>query len=459
MSGCPVFPKPLKGKASIWRLFFKKRRSWMDGLYDRSYRMKMGEVSLPGLHLYMVNQPDLVRRIMVSEYAEYPKHRMMGDILEPLLGESIFTTNGAQWKKQRDMLNPSFEMARVQHVFSLMQDAVGAMVRRLQARDLSKDIDIDDEMTLVTADIIFRTILSVSIDSAEAKKIFDAFVLFQRESPRAALQRVFNFPSWWPFGRAQEKARLAAGQEIRAAIARVIRPRYDAPDAAEAQDILSSLLKAVDPDTGARFSFDEIVDQVCMLFLAGHETSASALTWSLYLLAEAPEVQEAAYREVAGILSTEVPSVSAVKKMSLVRDVFREALRLYPPVGFFARECAHASEMRDKKMPEGSLVVVAPWLIHRHEEYWDNPHGFDPARFEKGQQKMPLKDVYLPFGMGPRICIGLAFAMQEAGLILSSLLRDYKFTLAPDFVPEPVGRITIRSENGMRLVLTKREEK
>src|SRR5690606_3314472 len=245
MTGCPVYPRPLKGKASLWRLFFKKRRSWMDGLYDRSYQMKMGEIALPGLHLYMVNQPELVRKIMVEEYAEFPKHRMMGDILEPLLGESIFTTNGAQWQKQRDMLNPSFEMARVQHVFSLMQDAVGAMMLRLRARDLSKDIDIDDEMTLVTADIIFRTILSVSIDSAEAEKTFDACGLFQTGSPRAALHRVFRLPAWWPFGGARERARLAAGQDIRAAIARVIRPRYDAPDAADTQDILSSLLKAV----------------------------------------------------------------------------------------------------------------------------------------------------------------------------------------------------------------------
>jgi cytochrome P450 len=456
---CPVFPPPLKGKAALWKLFFKKQRSWMDGLYDRSYQMKMGEVRLPGVHLYMVNQPDLVRRVMIDDVAQFPKHKMMGDILEPLLGESIFTTNGRQWQKQREMLNPAFEMARVQYVFSLMQDAVTAMEARLAARADLADIDIDHEMTYVTADIIFRTILSVSIEEDEARAIFDAFVLFQKESPRAALHRVFNLPSWWPFGRRAEKKRLAAGEEIRAALTRVIRPRYDAgPGAGDEQDILASLLKSVDPDTGGRFSFNEIVDQVAMLFLAGHETSASALTWSLYLLSLNPEVQEDARREVMDVLAAEPLGVSAIRRMGLVRDVFREALRLYPPVGFFARECAEKTKMRDKKMPKGSVVVVAPWLIHRHREYWDNPDGFDPYRFSRDKGKVSMRDIFLPFGMGPRVCIGTAFAMQEAGLILATLLKTYRVDPVDGFVPEPVGRITVRSDNGMRVRLTRREE-
>lgn len=456
---CPVFPPPLKGKAALWRLFFKKRRSWMDGLYDRSYEMKMGEVRLPGLHLYMVNQPDLVRRVMVDDYADFPKHKMMGDILEPLLGESIFTTNGRQWQKQRQMLNPAFEMARVQYVFSLMQDAAAAMENRLRAQEHLPDIDIDHEMTYVTADIIFRTILSINLEEEEARRIFDAFVLFQKLSPRAALGRVFNLPSWWPFGRAAEKKRLAAGREIHEAIARVIRPRYDAgPDAGAERDILASLLKAVDPDTGERFSFNEIVDQVAMLFLAGHETSASALTWSVYLLSLHPEVQEEAHREVVSVLAQEPLGVSAIRHMDLVRDIFREALRLYPPVGFFARECAKKTKMRKKTMPKGSLVVVAPWLIHRHRDYWEKPNDFDPYRFSRDKGKMPMRDIWLPFGMGPRVCIGTAFAMQEAGLILAVLLKHYRISLKPGFVPEPVGRITVRSDNGMRVRLERRTE-
>jgi cytochrome P450 len=220
----------------------------------------------------------------------------MGDIMSPLMGESIFTTNGRQWKKQRDMLNPSFDMVRVQHVFGLMQDAADAMLKRLAGREAT-EIDMDAEMTYVTADIIFRTILSVSIEEKEARQIFDAFAIFQEETPKATLKRIFHLPSWFGGG---EKRRIASGREIRDTLARIIRPRYDA-GGGEEKDILSSILATIDEDKGQRFSFDEIVDQVAMLFLAGHETSAAALTWSLYLLALHPDIQEQAAAEVKNI--------------------------------------------------------------------------------------------------------------------------------------------------------------
>lgn len=458
MSACPVFPKPLKTKASLLKKFFGNRHSLLDVLYDRSYQMKMGEMKLPGAHMYMVNQPDLVQRIMVGEYEKFPKHPLQGEILAPLLGESIFTTNGAQWKKQREMLNPAFEMVRVQHVFGLMKDAVGAMMQRLEKEE-GREIDIDAEMTYVTADIIFRTILSVTLDSGEARKIFDAFVLFQKESPKAALATMFRLPRWLRWTPA-ERRRRRAGREIRTAIENVIRPRYDAVTRGEEdkhQDILSSLLPLIDTDTGKRFTLSEITDQISMLFLAGHETSASALTWSVYLLALAPGIQEKTHAEAKEIFEKEGVSVSSVKSLALVRDVFREALRLYPPVGFFPRECTAATTMRDKNLKAGSMVLVSPWLIHRHREYWDNPNEFEPDRFSaKGKLKMPLKDIYMPFGMGPRICIGASFALQEAALILATVLKTYKVTLASGFTPRPVARLTIRSDNGMRVILHRR---
>ncbi|GHA12276.1 cytochrome P450 [Oceanisphaera arctica] len=463
---CPVFPKPAKNKASLWKVFFTKRHSWLDALYERSYGMKMGEFKLPGLRLYMVNQPELVRKIMVQDVNNFPKNRLLGEILEPLLGESIFTTNGEQWQKQRNMLDPAFKHARVQQVFALMQAAVSDMSERLTQHQPGQDID--PEMTYVTADIIFRTIMSTELSPEQADRILDAFVQFQAESPKLALLKMFRFPGFIQRGLSERK-RIKAAQDIRGTIEDIIRPRYQQAEVARAgcpqsqaaleqqQDILSSLLLATDDTTAEPFSFSEIVDQISMLFLAGHETSASALTWSLYLLALYPDIQKQAHQEVTGVLAEHPMSVEALRKMILVRDIFREALRLYPPVGFLSRECTHATEMRDKKMPAGSSVMISPWLIHRHQDFWDNPNGFDPGRFTSKNLKMPLSKSYLPFGAGPRVCIGAAFAQQEASLILATILRDYRFTLADDFVPEPVGRLTIRSQNGMKLILTPRE--
>lgn len=456
---CPVFPPPIKHKASLLKIFFGKRRSWLDGLYERSYSMKMGHVRLPGLDVFMVNQPDLVRRIMVEDTASFPKHRLLGEILEPLLGESIFTTNGQQWKAQRDMLDPAFAYARVQRVFGLMEDAVGDLMIDLESKEASPWLDMDHHMTRVTADIIFRTIMSVSLKPEVADAVIKAFARFQAETPKFALKRMFKLPGWFGFGRSEQRRQKAA-QDIRLVIESIVQPRYlEARQENEAPvetDILSSLLMAKDATSGAFFSLDEIVDQVCMLFLAGHETSASALTWALYLLALYPEIQESAYAEVAGALQGGSPNIDNLKKMALIRDVFREALRLYPPVGFFARECEAATSMRDKTMPKGSAVMVSPWLIHRHRDFWDHPDEFDPGRFSRETPKAPLRDIYLPFGTGPRVCIGAAFALQEAVLVLSSLLTHYRFELLDGFAPAPVGRLTIRSENGMRMVLKRR---
>lgn len=460
MSSCPFhqpfFPEPLKNKASLFFTFFKKRRSWLDGLYERSYTMKMGRVKMPGLDLHVINQPDLVHRVLVDEVKEFPKNQLLGHLLEPLLGESIFTTNGEQWKKQREMLNPSFEMARISHVFGLMNDAVKEMNQGLHANGAIHRLDIDPEMTYVTADIIFRTILSSRLDREDAMQIIEAFATFQEETARTAMRTMFKVPQWLWFLTGESK-RIKAGNEIRDVLSRIIRPRYDIALAqkGDERDILSSLLQAVDSDSGERFTFDEILDQVAMLFLAGHETSASALTWAIYLLSLYPDIQEKAYEEVLDVVGVGEFDAMLIKKMPLLTNIFKETLRLYPPVGFFARENTHETTMRDKTIVKGSSVVVSPWLIHRHPDFWDNPNGFDPDRFN--DPKPIQKDTYLPFGMGPRICIGASFALQEAVLILATIVRDFKIQLQEDFVPDVVGRLTVRSANGMLIILTKRE--
>lgn len=461
MTRCPVYPKPLKNKASLLFIFFSKRRSWLDGLYERSYRMKMGQIKLPGLELFMVNQPELVKQVMVDEVDAFPKHRMLGDLLAPLLGESIFTTNGAQWRKQRDMLDVAFDNSQVERVFERMQEAASRMLARLGEHPDGAVVDVDKEMTLVTADIIFRTIMSANLDTEEAMNVLEAFVRFQEASPKLALLRMFKVPDNWLL-RFSDRKRRGDAKIIRASLERVIRPRYEAfmrGEASEHEDILASILRAKDPDSGQAFGFDEIVDQVAMLFLAGHETSASALTWTLYLLSIAPDIQHAAATEVAETLDEERGAVplAAVKRMGLVRRIFMESMRLYPPVGFLAREVSRDTDMRDKHLQAGASLVVSPWLLHRHEALWDAPHEFCPARFDpkSGERSIP-KHAYLPFGMGQRVCIGATFAMQEAVLILAELLRRYNFELAPDFQPDPVGRLTIRSDNGMHLVLKKR---
>ncbi|HEB8262135.1 TPA: cytochrome P450 [Campylobacter jejuni] len=452
MSECPFFPKPYTNKASTLLTFLLKRRSWLDGLYERSYKMQTGYVKMPNFDLYVINNTKEVKRMMVDEVREFPKSAFLHELLSPLLGESIFTTNGEVWKKQRELLRPSFEMTRINKVFNLMSEAVADMMDRFSKYPNHAVIEVDEAMTFITADVIFRTIMSSKLDGEKGKKILNAFVTFQEQSVHTAMRRMFRFPKWLSYVLGDRK-RAKAGDVIRQVLSDIIKPRYDMADNAEFEDILGSLLLVVDADTNKRFSFEEILDQVAMLFLAGHETTASSLTWTLYLLSLYPKEQEKAYEEIIQVLQGGAIEISHLRQFKYLTNIFKESLRLYPPVGFFAREAKKDTQVRDKLIKKGSGVVIAPWLIHRHEEFWTNPHGFNPSRFE-GEYK---KDAYLPFGVGERICIGQGFAMQEAILILANILKTYKLELEEGFVPDVVGRLTVRSANGMRIKFSKRE--
>ncbi|EAL5572839.1 cytochrome P450 [Campylobacter jejuni] len=452
MSECPFFPKPYKNKASTLLTFLLKRRSWLDGLYERSYKMQTGYVKMPNFDLYVINDTKEVKRMMVDKVREFPKSAFLHELLSPLLGESIFTTNGEVWKKQRELLRPSFEMTRINKVFNLMSEAVADMMDRFGKYPNHAVIEVDEAMTFITADVIFRTIMSSKLDEGKGKKILNAFVTFQEQSVHTAMRRMFRFPKWLSYVLGDRK-RAKAGDVIRQVLSDIIKPRYDMADNAEFEDILGSLLLVVDADTNKRFSFEEILDQVAMLFLAGHETTASSLTWTLYLLSLYPKEQEKAYEEITQVLQGGVIEISHLRQFKYLTNIFKESLRLYPPVGFFAREAKKDTQVRDKLIKKGSGVVIAPWLIHRHEEFWTNPHGFNPSRFE-GEYK---KDAYLPFGVGERICIGQGFAMQEAILILANILKTYKLELEEGFVPDVVGRLTVRSANGMRIKFSKRK--
>ena len=453
MAQCPFYPKPYKNKASNLITFLFKRRSWLDGLYERSYSMQMGRVKMPSFELFVVNDPKEVKRIMVDEVKEFPKSELLHRLLEPLLGQSIFTTNGQVWSKQRELLRPSFEMTRIHKVFELMSGAADDMMRRLEKNE-NQIIEIDEEMTFVTADVIFRTIMSEKLDEEKGKTVLEAFAVFQEQTLQTAMRQMFCFPKWLS-NFLGEKKRLKAGETIRAVLTDIIKPRYDEENeglSGEKVDILASLLRVVDSDTNERFSFKEILDQVSMLFLAGHETTASSLTWTLYLLALNPKWQEKAFDEIQAITEGEKINIAHIKKFKVLTNIFKESLRLYPPVGFFARTAQNDTQMRDKFVKKDSGVVVAPWLIHRHLKFWDKPNEFEPSRFDD----FNAKGVYMPFGMGERVCIGQGFAMQEAMIILSTVLSKYKLQLQENFTPDVVGRLTIRSLNGMKMKLIKR---
>ena len=281
--------------------------------------------------------------------------------------------------------------------------------------------------------------------------------------PKLALPKIFNLPFLRSPKAKRESAQAA--QTIRTSLQNLIAPRYDQYQqmGQTLPDILGAFLQARDPVADTAFTEEELLDQVCMLFLAGHETSASALSWCWYLLANAPDIQERLHQEIVDAIGDQAqPNIKELLKLELLRNTFREALRLFPPVGFFARQTTQPECMRDKQLQTGAAVLIAPWLIQRHRRYWPKPDAFDPDRYARHdaqyeQNRAALRDAYLPFGMGARVCIGNAFALQEAVLILALVLRNFELLPVPSRTPQPVGRLTIRSSNGIWLTLCPRK--
>lgn len=406
----------------------------------------------------MPKDPEMVSSALGSDYKNYPKHDLMHETLKPLLGESIFTTNGELWERQRRMLDPAFANAGLKKVFPLMISAVKDMQARLEKIGTDEEYPIDQEMTHVTADIIMRTILSSPIKDEAALEIIHRFEDFQEKSSRVNMLAVMKLPRWllpWDYF-----AWKTQGAKIRASVGDIISVRYDEFQAKDGKtdygDILEALMQETDEVTGLKFTKTELIDQVVMLFLAGHETSASALSWTFYILAQQPETSAQLAAEAEATYSDlDLVKFAEIHKLKQARDVFRETLRLYPPVAFISRVASKSMKMGEKNIPEGSAISISPWLIHRHEDLWKNPNTFNPKRFSEGENKK-CPGAYLPFSLGPRICIGAAFAQQEALLIISTVMRHFELKPSDTHRPDPGSRLTLRSLNGIILKVRKR---
>lgn len=450
----PPYPEPLKSKAGLLKRFVIGWNSWVHTLFERSYTMKMGLVSLPRLKLYVVNDLDIVGRVLDDPRRQYPKHPMLMDMLGPLIGNSVFSANGQDWADQREMINPAFAHTNLKRGYAMMLGAAQDLVATMRSQDLTRPVDIDPMMTHVTADIIFRTIFSVKLSAAEADRIYTVFKRYQTLAQRSTTLGINGLPRLGYAWRTRRAAR-----EIHAVLNGVMRARYDARQAGErpAQaDILEALMDARHPETGAAFTFEELVHQTSLIFLAGHETAASALAWALYLLSEQPALQEELYAQIEAETGGGPLEFEHIRRLEGVRNLFRETLRLYPPVGFLPRSVIKPETMRGKQVQPEDLLVIAPWLIQRNSDNWECPHSFDPGRFTKPENAEAVRKAWLPFGGGARLCIGAGFAQQEAQIILASVIRAFCLTHPAGRRPELISRLTLRPRHGVPLILTPR---
>ena len=456
MSTLPPKPAPRPDKVSLLRYFRLFRQDILSAQPARLYRAWMAEFKTPFFRSFLCNDPALVDVILRERPLDFPKSDRVREGLKPLLRDSVFITNGATWARQRRIIDPAFEGGRLRDTFPAMWDAGIACVERLRTKNTTEPIEIEMETSHAAADVIFRTLFSIPIEHEVAGAVFDEFRAHQRSAPVVNLGALLPLPRWFP--RFHGRATTRTARKIRALIAELTHQRMAEIAAGTAPDDLATkIMTTPDPETGACFETEEMVDQVAIFFLAGHETSASALAWSLYLLATHPDWQDRIATEAEVEIGPEIPYFSIINKLKLSRAVFREAMRLYPPVPMFVREATCPETFRDRTVHPGDQVVVSPWHLHRHERLWDNPDGFDPARLETENGKACLRSAYIPFSAGARVCPGAGFAMAEGPLILSMIVRAFKITALPERPPVPVAHLTVRGKDGIWLRLEPRE--
>ncbi|WP_166416335.1 cytochrome P450 [Cochlodiniinecator piscidefendens] len=448
-------PKSRSGRVSLFRYLKLFRQDILSAQPEKLYRAWMAEFRTPFFRSYLVNQPDLVDEVLKARPDEFPKSERVTEGLRPLLGDSVFVTNGEQWKRQRRIIDPAFEGGRLRDTFPAMWDAAVSCVERLDARAGDAPIEVESETSHAAADVIFRTLFSIPITHSVAGAVFDEFREYQRSQPIVNLAAFVPLPRWMPrfFGRKTKRS----ARIIRDLIAQLTSTRMaeikegNAPD-----DLATKIMTFPDPQTGECFDTEEMIDQVAIFFLAGHETSASALAWALYLMALYPEWQEKISDEAQREIDPETIYFSVMSKLRVSRDVFRETLRLYPPVPMMVREAACPQNFRNREVKAGSQVVLSPWHLHRHERLWDNPDGFDPTRFGTENGKTCMREAYMPFSTGARVCPGAGFAMVEGPLILSMILRSFKVEVVAEKPAVPVAHLTVRSKDGIWLKFTRR---
>lgn len=460
-SAVTVPPKPTARpeRVSLWRYMRLFRRDILSAQPEKLYRAWMAEFRTPFFRSFLCNDPTLVRLVLQDRPDDFPKSDRIREGLAPLLGESVFVTNGAQWKRQRRIIDPAFEGGRLQETFPAMlaagQSAVGRLRARLDGQGAAQ-VEIEEEMSHAAADVIFRTLFSIPIEHEVAAEVFAQFRAHQRTQPILNLAAFLRLPRWLP--RFHRRATLRTARRIRDLITTLTQER--ARDIAQGQapdDLATKIMTTRDPETGQRFDTAEMVDQVAIFFLAGHETSASALSWALYLLAINPRAQERVADEVRAVTKVESLDFADVARLKFTRNVFREALRLYPPVPMMVREAAGAECFRDRTVPPGAQVVLSPWHLHRHNRIWPAPDSFDPDRWTTDEGRSCARKAYIPFSAGPRVCTGAGFAMIEGVLLLALLLRAFRIEPVTGRVPVPEAHLTVRARNGIWLRLSRRD--
>ena len=392
---------------------------------------------------HMLADPAGMKRVLLDNVKNYPKSEIMKRMLRPAIGDSLFNADGSEWKWQRQAVAPVFTHRNVVALAPAMAATAQRSCERLAVA--GPRTEIVSQMMTATFEVICDVALS-GRDHFDGHTFGQAISAYFRTAGRASLLDFLGLPEWFPRpGRLMAAPSVQTMHEMVGASIEARRRQTNPP----MDDLLARMLEAQDPETGQRMTPDQLIFNMQFFIVAGHETTALALSWALYLLANAPEEQDAARQQIESVLNGRIAGPSDLDSLAFVRQALEEAMRLYPPVGLLARTVAEEDELCGRRMRPDDILFLPIWALHRHELLWEDPEKFQPSRFSKTREQ-PGKYQYLPFGAGPRVCVGADFAMMQAQIILSALLQRFRF-LPGGPAPKPVMMMTVRPEPGVFL--------
>jgi cytochrome P450 len=401
---------------------------------------------------YLVFHPDGVRHVLQEHHQNYDRQLFLYKGLGPFFGEGLATSSGPAWLQHRRLMQPAFHRARLAALGTLMTDAIGDMLTGWQTTaQQEQPLEVDQQMLRLTLRILGQALFRVDL-SDETDVIGQAFT---------HLLTLLGEYVYLPFPPLSVPTpgnrRMQAGlRTLNAVVQRLIEERRQPQQTAQ-HDLLSLLLEAQDEESGQGLSDRQVRDEVFTLLFAGHETSANALTWALYLLAHHPAVEQRLQAEVDMVLAGQTPTVEDLGRLPYTRMVLEETLRLYPPGATIPRRAIAADVIGDVAIPANSLVFLTPYITHRHPDFWEQPEVFDPQRFTSERVAARHRFAYFPFGGGPHLCIGQHFALMEVQLALAMIAQRYQLRLVAGQRIEPQVIVTIRPRSGVKMMLHRRE--
>ncbi|MBM2620111.1 cytochrome P450 [Actinoplanes sp. LDG1-06] len=436
----PKLPGPSRASAFRQLMIMQRDRiGMMTGAAER-----YGDaVAVPVAHktLYFFNHPDLVRHVLADNAANYRKGIGLSHARRAL-GDGLLTSEGELWRKQRHVIQPSFQSRRLaRHADAIAQEA-GALVTRLRKRSGGEPFDVVTEMTGLTLGVLGRTLLESDLGGFST--LGDAFGAVQDQA-MFELATLSAVPMWMPLPHQMRFRR--ARRELQRVVDHLVRERGDR--AGSRDDVLSRLIVSAGQERDPRVGRIRLRDELVTLLLAGHETTASTLCWTLALLDQHPQVRDRVAEEARAVLGDRLPGHADLARLPFATMVVQEAMRLYPPVWLLPRQSLADDEVGGHRVPAGADVLVCPYTLHRHPEFWEDPDRFDPDRFDGKRQRDRPRYAYLPFGAGPRVCVGSVLGMMEAVFVIALVSRELRLTVQPGHRVRPEPMLSLRIRGGL----------